>query len=1245
MTAKLKTKYEVQSQCEAFFTGSKIQITENGQELLCDCEEHISIVDVNTGQASKQATLDSKEKLTLVTEEAEAEDIQDSFKNSRIELEDDDDRVTSFKLSPDGKKLAIACKSLLLKLYSWPERSLLQQFRSFHRAPILCLAWDASSTLLLSGSSDHTARVWDTVRSCSTHCLRDAAGVLGCLLFHPMLNTQPLVFAGVANILFVWKLSAGNSELLHRIDDAHYMNISCLLHTSDGKHLVSCGLDKVAILWDSATMAQIRVVIVGQSVGAAILLPSASEDGSSAVSVLLGGETGYLSVWRLNEAREEFRSPEPVVQPPPATAKGTSGALTITQMLYCEHLNSAVVASYDNNIIFVSLPKLHVWKMLCGDNGFILATLFVTFPARTPKRKSKKDSNSKEEEESSDEEVTKDGQGGEMLVVASDSAELRAYRTDDLSCRLLRGHGDGVQALARHPANSEVFASSSKDRSVRVWRTTVDAGAVCVAVAEGHSSSVTTVALGLDIMVTGSQDTCIKSWKIDETMLTAIKAERSTMTPNSLRSAQTQVGHDKDINCVCVSRKDKLVATGSGDKTIKLWSGQDLSPVGCLRGHKRGVWSVQFSPVDKLLASAAADDTICIWLLDTMTLATSLDGQKCGLLTANWINNGLQLFSTSSTGLLKLWEVKTGVCLETLTGHENHVWGVDVRDDGDRIVTAGVDSRIVVWKDVTKEVIEREAEEKQKLQSEQQTLANLLRAERWEEALLLTLRLDQPYNSLKVIKGILRTSGRVALARLLNVLEEHQLGALIKYTALWNTRTSSCRYAQVILNLLLSTRLREELEKLPFWEQSLEALMSYTDRHYGRVTALRQSACILDLCVSSMTLSQGVEALTLDGQSLGQEDLVELDDKELLNGLRPLRKEAEDESSQISDSESEGESASESDGELTAEEKQALKKLTMAASDNERDSADDEMTGKETLKKKKKKSTKRIIEDLDNDYVKERIDETAEMSQEVDEGVDSGNEGSNAEDFDSGDEARDSAVAGEQFNGYNSDEEHERRMSFMSRGTGRGRGTSDDRQSRDRIADSYYGDQRFAGRGRGGSGDRSFRGGSRGGNFGDGGSFRGGSTGFRGGNFGEVGSRGFRGGRRGFRGGDGGSFRGGSRGFRGGDGGGFRGGSRGFRGGDGGSFRGGSRGFRGGSSGDRNEVRGFRGRGDGDRGFRGGSRSFRGSDRGGSSRGFRGGSRGSRGGQRGRGDGFRGRGDGFRGRGRGGSFRGRGSTN
>ena len=75
----------------------------------------------------------------------------------------------------------------------------------------------------------------------------------------------------------------------------------------------------------------------------------------------------------------------------------------------------------------------------------------------------------------------------------------------------------------------------------------------------------------------------------------------------------TIMGHQKCINVVKVSPNDKLIASGSNDRTIKLWDSASLTAKGTLSGHKKGVWDIQFSPVDQLLCSASGDKVLKVW--------------------------------------------------------------------------------------------------------------------------------------------------------------------------------------------------------------------------------------------------------------------------------------------------------------------------------------------------------------------------------------------------------------------------------------------------------------------------------------------------------------------------------------------------------------------------------------------------------------------------------------------------------
>ena len=62
-------------------------------------------------------------------------------------------------------------------------------------------------------------------------------------------------------------------------------------------------------------------------------------------------------------------------------------------------------------------------------------------------------------------------------------------------------------------------------------------------------------------------------------------------------------------------------------------------------------------------------------------------------------------------------------------------------------------------------------------------------------------------------------------------------------------------FAQIILNWLVLSRTPEELDKIPFFEANLEAILSYTCRHDDRANALEQAVGILDYCVYQLDMT------------------------------------------------------------------------------------------------------------------------------------------------------------------------------------------------------------------------------------------------------------------------------------------------------------------------------------------------------------------------------------------------------
>jgi U3 small nucleolar RNA-associated protein 13 len=235
----------------------------------------------------------------------------------------------------------------------------------------------------------------------------------------------------------------------------------------------------------------------------------------------------------------------------------------------------------------------------------------------------------------------------------------------------LSGHTEAVHAVAWSQSGSNFVVSGSKDKTVKLWDT--------------------------KFLAASSGTTSGNKQKGGAAVAVAVMAHRE------VDSAQyTKKAHEKVINAIAVAPNDKMFATASQDKTIKLWDAATGELQATLAGHRRGVWHVEFSPVERCLLSASADKTVKLWDVgQQMMCLKTLEGHTNSVLRASFLTHGMQVLSTSSDGTLKLWTIKTSECVNTFTAHEDRAWALAVRAEGAEIVTAGGDSLISVWHDCT----------------------------------------------------------------------------------------------------------------------------------------------------------------------------------------------------------------------------------------------------------------------------------------------------------------------------------------------------------------------------------------------------------------------------------------------------------------------------------------------------------------------------------------------------------------
>ncbi|MCP3961829.1 MAG: hypothetical protein GY719_28640 [bacterium] len=171
-------------------------------------------------------------------------------------------------------------------------------------------------------------------------------------------------------------------------------------------------------------------------------------------------------------------------------------------------------------------------------------------------------------------------------------------------------------------------------------------------------------------------------------------------------------GHGERISALSWHPAGTALASGSWDRTAKLWYGPDSNGTAHTGGtwdrdstdgrrldtdHEERVNAVSWSPDGGLLATASADSTVRVWDPATGEELRRFDGHRTAATAVAWHPGGHSLASASRDGTVRLLSHATGEEVAQLENYGGEVFAVSFNPSGSLLAAATEDGFIGLW--------------------------------------------------------------------------------------------------------------------------------------------------------------------------------------------------------------------------------------------------------------------------------------------------------------------------------------------------------------------------------------------------------------------------------------------------------------------------------------------------------------------------------------------------------------------